>query len=359
MCDDESGFAADEESDALEDLLGLDGGGELDSLAQGDGGDDDDLAAALAEDGVDDGELAVRFDRQESQVSELQESESEDNVEIPISDEELSSATKLDFSGLNLSGAQARRVAQVVANNSALSTIQFDGHELPIGDLFEEDELEWDSEEYTDVEAIIIAEILKKDKSAVKRLDLARNQITDDGAKALAQMLATNSTLEYLNLESNMISEKGVLGSVLPAWSGFWPGSARKFDVAGPVGLAFVSDVSNACGTARDEEIYSITTKSRRQSSYETTRCTAGQVQRSPPGQKRRGEEMRKGMRRCAEYWRYMDILCDGGRGAHAAGTVEALEICVFGWSGHVVVKPGWYTQVGGGATVPPLYDTR
>jgi len=209
MCDDESGFAADEESDALEDLLGLDGGGELDSLAQGDGGDDDDLAAALAEDGVDDGELAVRFDRQESQVSELQESESEDNVEIPISDEELSSATKLDFSGLNLSGAQARRVAQVVANNSALSTIQFDGHELPIGDLFEEDELEWDSEEYTDVEAIIIAEILKKDKSAVKRLDLARNQITDDGAKALAQMLATNSTLEYLNLESNMISEKG------------------------------------------------------------------------------------------------------------------------------------------------------
>jgi len=52
-------------------------------------------------------------------------------------------------------------------------------------------------------------------------------------------------------------------------------------------------------------------------------------------------------------------VRCGQCPGAHAAGTVEALEICVFGWSGHVVVKPGWYTQVGGGATVPPLYDTR
>jgi len=204
--DDDAGFAGDVEGDVLEDLLGLDGG--LESLDQEDGGDDDDLAAALRED-VDERELAARFSSQDSQVLEAQESESEESAELPFTDEELTTAEKLNFCGVSLSGAQARRVAQLVADNSSLLTIQFEGHELPIGDLLEEDELELDSEEYTDIEAIIIAEILKKDNNAVKRLDLARNQITDDGAKALAQMLTTNATLEYLNLESNMISEKG------------------------------------------------------------------------------------------------------------------------------------------------------
>ena len=151
--------------------------------------------------------LEQGFERQES---EIHESEPEDDVELPLPEEQLKTSQKLDFSGVSLTVPQARRIAQIIADNAALTSIQFDGHELSIGELFEEDELEWDSEEYTDVEAIIIAEILKKDSSAVKRLDLARNQITDDGAKALAQMLATNSTLEYLNLESNMISEKGM-----------------------------------------------------------------------------------------------------------------------------------------------------
>ena len=72
----------------------------------------------------------------------------------------------------------------------------------------QEDELEWDSEEYTDVEAIILAELLKAN-TCVHRLDLARNQIGDPGAVALANMLASNSSLEYLNLESNMFGERG------------------------------------------------------------------------------------------------------------------------------------------------------
>ena len=43
-------------------------------------------------------------------------------------------------------------------HNDALTTVKVCGRELAVGDLREEQELEWDSEEYTDVEAIIIAE---------------------------------------------------------------------------------------------------------------------------------------------------------------------------------------------------------
>lgn len=212
----EDGGFGDEEGDALEDLFGQEGEGDFEGAGEEDGGfgNEDDLAAALGEGDVSDAELEAGLqqglDRQDSTISEVPESEPEsENVEIPFTEEELTTSEKLDFSGHSLSGSQARRIAALVSENASLTTIQFEGHELPIGDLMEEDELEWDSEEYTDVEAIIIAQILKKEESTVKRLDLARNQITDDGAKALAQMLANNSTLEYLNLESNMISEKG------------------------------------------------------------------------------------------------------------------------------------------------------
>lgn len=79
-----------------------------------------------------------------------------------------------------------------------------------VGELREEDELEWDSEEYTDVEAILIAEFLKH-STKLTRLDLARNQISDEGAIALATALCANSSIEYLNLESNNLS--GTAGS--------------------------------------------------------------------------------------------------------------------------------------------------
>lgn len=69
-------------------------------------------------------------------------------------------------------------------------------------------ELEWDGEDYTDVEAIIIAEFLKDNKE-LTRLDLARNSIADAGARALAAALRENTKLEYLNLESNVVAEKG------------------------------------------------------------------------------------------------------------------------------------------------------
>jgi len=208
-------------ADELEEYVGLfEGDGELDDLGDGLGavgdGLDDELAAELGGGGdadESDSELVRGLERQES---EMLESEVEDVGEMPFTDEQLSTADELDFSDVSLNSAQARHAAELIATNSAITAIHFDGHDLPIGDMNEEDELEWDSEEYTDVEAIIIAEILKKDGCPVKRLDLARNQITDQGAKALALALQENSTLEYLNLESNMIGEKGAAATPLP-----------------------------------------------------------------------------------------------------------------------------------------------
>ena len=81
-------------------------------------------------------------------------------------------------------------------------------HALAVGDLREDDELEWDSEDYTDVDAIIIAELMKSNTS-VNRLDLARNNIGDAGAYALARMLEVNTTLNYLNLESCPFGDVG------------------------------------------------------------------------------------------------------------------------------------------------------
>ena len=123
--------------------------------------------------------------------------------ELPdsLTEEALSEGETVDLFGVELTLEQARRVAQLLATNDDLTTIKLQGHELAVGDLKEDDELEWDSEEYNDVDAIIIAELMKAN-TTVNRLDLARNNIGDAGAYALAQMLGVNSTLNYLNLES-------------------------------------------------------------------------------------------------------------------------------------------------------------
>ena len=55
---------------------------------------------------------------------------------------------------------------------------------------------------------IIIAELLKTNET-VKRLDLARNCLSDAGVAAIAQMLCVNKTIEYVNLESNEFGERG------------------------------------------------------------------------------------------------------------------------------------------------------
>merc|ERR1711924_587417 len=112
---------------------------------------------------------------------------------------DLQTAEEIDLNEVGCSAAQARRIAPLLVGNSNLKTIKFDGHELSVADLREEEELEWDSEEFHDVEAIIIAEFLKSNE-ALTRLDLARNGIADAGACALAMALRDNSTLEYLNL---------------------------------------------------------------------------------------------------------------------------------------------------------------
>uniref|UniRef100_A0A7S4C5B2 Uncharacterized protein n=1 Tax=Chrysotila carterae TaxID=13221 RepID=A0A7S4C5B2_CHRCT len=127
---------------------------------------------------------------------------------LPLNMDTLQTATELDLSTLTLNAAQAHRIAPFLPANQALTLIKFEGHELQVSELRDEEELEWDSEEITDVEAIIIAEYLKG-SSSMKRLDLARNNIADDGAVALAVALSSNGVLEYLNLESNTVAERG------------------------------------------------------------------------------------------------------------------------------------------------------
>lgn len=130
--------------------------------------------------------------------------------ELPaeLTEDALTTGVELDLSRISITAAQARRMAPLICSNGDLNIIKFAEHELMIGELREEDELEWDSEEYTDIEAIFIAEYVKH-STVLKRLDLARNQIGDEGAFALAAAVSVNPTIEYLNLESNNLSGTG------------------------------------------------------------------------------------------------------------------------------------------------------
>jgi hypothetical protein len=197
--DDDGGVALDSFIDGLdgdgEDLLG-----EADALG-GLGGEDlagEDLEEAMLAGGVDDSESDA-------------EPPFDDSVgELPagLDEEQLTGPDEVDLSAYDeLELPQVRRIAQLLATNESLSEIKLVAHSLAVGDLKEEDELEWDSEDYTDVEAIIIAELLRAN-TTVKRLDLARNQIGDAGACALAAVLSVNDTIEYLNLENNTFGER-------------------------------------------------------------------------------------------------------------------------------------------------------
>jgi len=188
----------------------------LDQLLGGDLAEDSTLneavldnAEQLVEDLADEEEADCDGDDEEGPAAAM-EPELMEVGELPdgLSEAQLLEGDDVDLSGHSLTLPQARRVAQSLAQNTSLSTVRFGNHSLPVGDLREDEELEWDSEEYSDIDAIIIAELLKSN-TEVKRLDLARNQIGDAGAYALAAMLGTNTTIEYLNLESNTFGERG------------------------------------------------------------------------------------------------------------------------------------------------------
>jgi len=178
----------------------------------GDGGCDDEddqdalLAAALGDDDADGDD----DDAPESEAPADEGPALPEPGELPdgVTEESLG-GEEVDLTGCDeLTLAEVRAVAQVLVSNDGLTTVKVGDSELAVGDMRDEGELEWDSEEYSDHEAIIIAELLKANTS-VARLDLARNQIGDAGACALALMLGVNSTIEYLNLESNTIGERG------------------------------------------------------------------------------------------------------------------------------------------------------
>jgi len=186
-----------ENADALADAIGDDGEEEFD------GGEDALLAAALG--GDDDADAEPESDAPPEEPALPEPGELPDELDEAA----LTSSAEVDLTACDeLTLAQARRVAQCLVRNDSLTTVKVGGSELQVGDLKEEGELEWDSEEYTDIEAIIVAELLKAN-TTVARLDLARNQIGDAGACALAMMLRENTTIEYLNLESNTFGERG------------------------------------------------------------------------------------------------------------------------------------------------------
>ena len=137
--------------DGLDILLGGAEGNESDLLPNPEdveGSDDDALAEALGSEfddvlpsaatGVD----AIAFDET---VGEMPDGLSDEQVEQP---------EEVDLSTYELTLPQARRVAESLARNGGLSSVRFSDHTLSVGDLKEEDELEWDSEEYTDVDAV-------------------------------------------------------------------------------------------------------------------------------------------------------------------------------------------------------------
>lgn len=106
---------------------------------------EDSLAEALCEDedafGEETGDDAPVFD---DEVGELPEG---------VDESHLKEAEEVDLKKVELTVPQARRVAQVLAKNSSLTKIKLAAHDLDLDGLTD-DELEWDSEEYTDVDAV-------------------------------------------------------------------------------------------------------------------------------------------------------------------------------------------------------------
>mmetsp|Transcript_9875 Transcript_9875/g.19965 ORF Transcript_9875/g.19965 Transcript_9875/m.19965 type:complete len:292 (+) Transcript_9875:95-970(+) len=262
--------AADETPETIEggdDLLGI-----IDGLGENEGTENDEAALQSAlenggdglgdelgdtlegfEEGEDDGcfdnELGGTGDDEEDAAqSEIEEapSEADEDVELPMDESELKTASEVDLSNLDISAAQARKIAPLLCANAELRTIRCEGHELMVSDLREEDELEWDSEEYHDVEAIIIAEYMKTN-TKLERLDLARNSITDAGASALALALQENSSVNYLNLESNVVAEKG--------------GRALCMAVASNSRLSYLNLSYNAIPSTGQQELRDVWTK--------------------------------------------------------------------------------------------------
>ena len=252
-----------------EDLLGI-----IDGLGGGEGADaDDDALQSVLENG-DDGlgdelgdELEGQFeagvdgftdndlgdtgdddddDAAQSEIGDDAVSEADEDVVLPIDESELKTATAIDLSKLDITAAQARKIAPLLCANADLKTIRCEGGELSVSDLRDEDELEWDSEEYHDVEAIIIAEYMKTN-TELKRLDLARNSITDAGARALALALSLNTSVEYLNLESNVVAEKG--------------GKALCLAVASNSRLSYLNISHNAISSTGQQELRDVWTK--------------------------------------------------------------------------------------------------
>ena len=99
----------------------------------GDTGDDDDDAG-------------------QSKIGDDAASEAGKDEVLPMDESELKTAPEIDLSTLDVTVAQARKIAPLLCANTELRAIRCEGGELSVSDLREEEELEWDSEEIRDVE---------------------------------------------------------------------------------------------------------------------------------------------------------------------------------------------------------------
>ena len=91
----------------------------------GDTGDDDDDAG-------------------QSKIGDDAASEAGKDEVLPMDESELKTAPEIDLSTLDVTVAQARKIAPLLCAHADLKTIRCEGGELSVSDLREEEELEWD-----------------------------------------------------------------------------------------------------------------------------------------------------------------------------------------------------------------------
>lgn len=100
--------------------------------------------------------------------------------------------TILRFKSNNITSTVASVLADALRNNTTLEQLSL-----------------WDNQ-VGDIGVIVLSDALRNNSSALKRLDLSQNGITDEGAEYLAQMLKINKILIYLTLSNNEISNQGL-----------------------------------------------------------------------------------------------------------------------------------------------------
>lgn len=102
----------------------------------------------------------------------------------------------------------AHILGEGLSNNKGLNILKING-DIPFNEFRDiRKEVDTSDQNYKDVDTIVIAGLLQSN-SSITVLNLALNQIQDNGAQALAKVLEQNGTLTNLNLSNNHITDVG------------------------------------------------------------------------------------------------------------------------------------------------------